>query len=519
MGPLNQRKRFIFIAALLLSVLPGFAWRCCAQEPAQQPAQQPAQELTFPIEGFLVEGNTLLPPEVVQDTLEAMIGPDKKASDVETARDTLEKLYHSKGYPTILVSIPEQRVQEGIIRLDVTESKVAKLATVGNRYVTSGKILNSLPSMKPGAVLYTPDVQKEISKANENADVKVTPSLSQGNEAGTVDVDLKVEDTLPLHASLELSDRYSPGTTPLRLNAVVHYDNLWQRDHSLSLQYQTSPEDPNQVEVGAAAYSLPAPWAVTHTILFSGIWNSSNTAFGEGFTAVGKGQMFGARYVLPLPALTNYTHNLIVGVDYKDFQNLTSELTNTPSSSSNGANPPVTYVPLSFAYTSFLTDPHGVTQFSSGLNMAFRGLISNETAFAGNRYDARGDYLYATGGIQRTQDLFAGTKLFVKADGQVSDSPLINNEQYAGGGIENVRGYHETEALGDSAVHCTVEFRGPEMAASHGVCDGKLQCTPFVFYDQAHLFIMDPLAGQQATFQSRGDRRRRKRNLRQVFRV
>ena len=151
--------------------------------------------------------------------------------------------------------------------------------------------------------------------------------------------------------------------------------------------------------------------------------------------------------------------------------------------------------------------------------MAFRGLISNETAFAQNRYDARGDYLYATGGVQRTQDLFAGTKLFVKADGQVSDAPLINNEQYAGGGLDNVRGYHETEALGDSAVHCTVEFRGPEMAASHGVCDGKLQCTPYVFYDQAHLFVLDPLPGQEARFRSRGDRRRRKRTLRQVFRV
>ena len=136
MGSRNHRKRFIFIAALLLSVLPGFACRCCAQ-------QQPAQELAFPISGFLVEGNTLLPPEVIQDTLEAMIGPDKKASDVETARDTLEKLYHSKGYPTVLVSIPEQRVQEGIIRLDVTESKVAKVATVGNRYVTSEKILKA----------------------------------------------------------------------------------------------------------------------------------------------------------------------------------------------------------------------------------------------------------------------------------------------------------------------------------------------------------------------------------------
>ncbi|MGO9312936.1 MAG: ShlB/FhaC/HecB family hemolysin secretion/activation protein [Syntrophobacteraceae bacterium] len=507
MGSRNHRKRFIFIAALLLSVLPGFACRCCAQQqPAQQqPAQQqPAQELAFPISGFLVEGNTLLSPEVIQDTLEAMIGLDKKASDVETARDTLEKLYHSKGYPTVLVSIPEQKVQEGIIRLDVTESKVAKLATVGNRYVTSEKILNSLPSMKPGAVLYTPEVQKEITKANENADVKVTPSLSQGNEPGTVDVDLKVEDTLPLHATLELSNRYSPDTTPLRLNAVIHYDNLWQSDHSLSLQYQVSPEDPNQVEVGAAAYSLPAPWAANHTILFSAIVNNSNTAFGEGFSAVGKGNMVGLRYVLPLPALTSYSQNLIIGVDYKDFQNLTSQLTNTPSTNSSGENPQVIYFPLSFAYTSFLTDPRGVTQFSTGLNMAVRGLISNDTAFAGNRFDARGDYLYATGGVQRTQDLFAGTKLYVKADGQVSDAPLINNEQYSAGGIDNVRGYRETEELGDSAVHCTVELRAPEIAASHGLCDGKVQCTPYIFYDQAHVYVIDPLPGQEPNFNLEG---------------
>ncbi|MGO9018927.1 MAG: ShlB/FhaC/HecB family hemolysin secretion/activation protein [Syntrophobacteraceae bacterium] len=508
MGTLNQRKRFIFIAVLLVSVLPGFACRCCAQQPAQEQAQeqvqQPAQELSFPIAAFLVEGNTLLPPEVIQDTLEGIIGPGKKASDVETARDTLEKLYHSKGYPTVLVGIPEQRVQEGIIRLDVTESKVAKVATVGNRYITAEKILRGLPSMEPGGVLYTPEVQKQIGKANENADVKVTPSLSPGTEAGTVDVDLNVQDKLPLHATLEVSNRNSPDTTPLRLNAVVHYDNFWQMDHSISLQYQTSPEDPSQVEVGAAAYSMPAPWNVSQTILLSGIWTNSNTAFGEGFSTVGNGHMFGLRYVMPLPGFTDYTHNLILGVDYKDFQNVNVQLANVPSSKSNGENPPVTYFPLSFVYTSFLTDPRGMTQFSAGLNMAFRGLISEEEAFAQNRFDARGNYLYATGGIDRTQDLVAGTKVHVKMDGQVSDAPLINNEQYAGGGLQNVRGYYETDALGDSAVHCTVELLAPEMAASHGVCDGKLQSTPFVFFDRAHLFVLDALPSQQNVFDLTG---------------
>jgi hemolysin activation/secretion protein len=493
MDAFNQPKLFIFITVLLFSVLPGFACRCCCD-------QQQAQELTFPIAGFLVEGNTLLPPEAVQDTLEGMIGPGKKSSDVETARDTLEKLYHAKGYPTVLVAIPEQRVQEGIIRLDVIESKIAKVATVGNRYITAEKVLKGLPSIRPGEVLYTPDVQKEVGKENENADVKVTPSLSQGSEAGTVDVDIKVEDKLPLHASLEVSNRYSPNTTPLRLNAVIHYDNLWQRDNSLSLQYQTSPLNASQVEVGAVAYSLPAPWNLNHTILLSGIWNSSNTGFGEGFTSIGNGHMFGLRYVLPLPGFTNYTHNLIIGLDYKDFQNSTLQL----GGKSSGVTPPVTYFPLSFMYTSYLADPRGVTQFSTGLNMAFRGLISDETAFAGNRFDAQGNYLYATGCVERTQDLIAGTKVFVKADGQVSDAPLINNEQYAGGGLENVRGYKETDALGDCAVHCTVELHAPEMAASHGIGNGKLKCTPFAFYDVAHLSVLDALPGQQASFDLEG---------------
>jgi hemolysin activation/secretion protein len=497
MGTSSKLTRFISISVLaFICVLPGLAPNCFAQ--------QHAQELAFPIEGFLVEGNTLLPPEVIQDTIEGMIGPDRKASDVEAARDALEKLYHSKGYPTVLVNIPEQSVQEGIIRLEVTESKIGKVATTGNRFVTAEKIQRSLPSMKPGEVLYTPEVQKEFSKTNENPDVKVTPSVSQGSEPGTVDVDLKVEDKLPLHASLEVSNRASPNTTPLRLNAVLHYDNFWQQDHSVSLQYQTSPMDPSQVEVGAAVYSLPAPWNRDHLILFSGIWSDSNTAFGEGFSTVGNGQQFGLRYVIPLPGFANYSHNLIAGVDYKNFRNINVQLENVPNSQSNGENPPVIYFPLSFAYSSYLADLHGLTQFTAGLNMAFRGFISDEKTFAENRYDAKGNYLYATGRVERTQDLIAGAKLFGKVDGQISDGPLINNEQYSGGGLENVRGYHETEALGDCALHCTVELRAPEMAASHGIGDGKLKCTPFAFYDRAQLFVLDALPKQQDTFDLKG---------------
>ena len=461
--------------------------------------QKPAQGPTFPVAAFLVEGNTILSPDDIQHALEGMVGPGKKPSDIETARSSLEKLYHLKGYPTVLVSIPQQSVKGGIIRLDVTESKIAHVKTAGNRYVTSEKLMQSLPSLKPGNILYAPEVEKEFAKANQDPDMKVTPSLSVGSEPGTVDVTLNVKDQLPLHASLELSNLASPNTTDLRLNAVIHYDNLWQQGHSLSLQYQTSPEDPSEVEVGAAAYMMPAPWNQNHLILLSGIWSDSNTAFGEGFSTVGKGHQFGLRYVLPLPSSAMFAQNVILGVDYKDFQNIELQ-----GSQGNVSNPAITYFPLSFVYNSNLRDRTGLTQFTAGLNMAFRGLISDEKEFAQNRYDAQGNYLYGTVSAERTQELIAGTKLFVKADGQLSDLPLINNEEYAAGGMETVRGYYQAEELGDNAMHCTVELRGPELVKSRGLADGKIECTPYIFYDLAQLYVLDPLPGQQNTFNLQG---------------
>jgi hemolysin activation/secretion protein len=58
-----------------------------------------------------------------------------------------------------------------------------------------------------------------------------------------------------------------------------------------------------------------------------------------------------------------------------------------------------------------------------------------------------------------------------------------------------VRGYKESEVLGDDAVHGTVELIGPDLGRMLNVWD-KLQLFPYVFYDAATLWIKDPLPGQ-----------------------
>ena len=273
---------------------------------------------------------------------------------------------------------------------------------------------------------------------------------------------------------------------------MVRYDNLWQKEHSLSLQYQISPQDPKEVEVLGFSYSLPTPWDSDHQLAIYGIWSDSNVATGEGFTVIGKGQIFGIRYVIPLLPYKLYAHNITLGLDVKHF----NQAVGFTTGSGETTHTPITYMPLSSAYSASLPDDMGgTTQFSAGLNMSFSGVVSHESEFELKRFKGKANYLFATAGVQRTQKLPLGMNLFAKLDGQISDQPLIDNEQYSVGGMESVRGYKESETLGDNAVHGTLEISFSDPFEKLKI-EKWFQATPFLFYDIARVTIRDPLPGQ-----------------------
>lgn len=484
----SVRKGFqrILTAALWMVLTVGIA--CAAETGA-----------TFEIKAFELSGNSLYPAEKLMEMIKPYTGAGKTAKDVENARDALEKFYHTSGYPAVLVNIPEQTVKDGLIKLQIIESRVGRVKISGNRYFTSEKMMRDLRSFNPGEMLYLPKVQVELGRLNRNQDIKVEPLMTPGSEPGKIDIELKVEDKLPLHGYVELNNRATQDTSDLRLNAMLRYDNFWQRAHSIAFQYQTSPQDTNEVEALSAAYVLPAPWNEDHQWVFFGVWSDSNTAFGEGFQVTGKGKIFGTRYAVPLPPYKLYAHNITLGLDYKDFK----EDVGFTTESGETTHTPVTYLPLSIAYGSVLQDSWGLTQFSAGLNMSFRGIVSDQREFDAKRYKGTAGYFYVKADLQRNQKLPWGMGLLMKAEGQVSDSPLIGNEQYTAGGMESVRGYKESEALGDDAVCAKLELSFPDPLEKSAT--GKLfQMSPFIFYDFAYLGIKDPLGGQSQSARLEG---------------
>ena len=213
--------------------------------------------VTFDLLEFSVEGNTTLADVDIERAVYPMLGPGKTVGDVEKARAALEAAYQQGGYLSVSVVIPEQSVATGIIRLQVIEGQVERLKVSGNQYTSRKNLREEVPELASGTVPHFPTMQAELAQASRSPDRRVTPLLRPGTRPGTMEVELAVEDELPLHGNIELNNRQSPDTSLLRLEAGVRYANLFQKQHSAGLNYVVSPEKTDEVSVLAGFYSAP----------------------------------------------------------------------------------------------------------------------------------------------------------------------------------------------------------------------------------------------------------------------
>ena len=451
-----------------------------------------AEEGRFDLFEIAVEGNSVLSTAQIEKTVYPFLGENKRIEDVEAARSALEKAYQGNGYLTVFVDIPEQKVQNGVVRLRVTEGQVERLRVTGSRYYSLGAIREKTPELAEGKVPYFPDVQKQLAAVNRGGDRRVTPVLRPGLSPGKVEVDLKVDDSLPVHGSVELNNRYSADTSHTRLLANLRYDNLWQKEHSLSIGIQTAPENTEDTSVFLANYVWPLD-SGDYMAVYGLISNSDVAAVGD-VNVLGDGKIAGLRYIMPLRAREGFFHTLTLGVDYKKFNDTVTLL------GADSVDTPISYVPFTLGYEANLYAAQSMTQFTSTLNFNLRGLADEEVEclpgvylneFACKRYKAEANYAFLRLEVKHTRQLENGWSLFGRVLGQAASGPLISNEQFSAGGVDTVRGYTESIAAGDNGLVAGIELRTPSF--------GKETLDELIFYvfaEGASLSVQEALPGQ-----------------------
>jgi hemolysin activation/secretion protein len=465
-------------------------------------AALPPQQARFDVHEYRVLGNTVLSNRDIETVLYPLLGDNKTLADVEIARAALEKAFHDRGFGTVFVDIPEQDVDEKIVRLKVTEGRLHEVHIAGARYFSERKILADVPAATAGTVPNLPELQQQLTAVNvQTADRAVVPILKAGPLPGTVDLALKVDDHLPFHGSMEFDNQNTPSTEPLRMTAALSYTNLFSEFDNVSVQYQGSPQDFSQVKVLAANYAWGALQNGLHPSVYF-VDSDSNVPAVSTLGVLGKGQIYGARFGLPLTDAPGMPQSLTLGVDYKHFL---QSIAIAPAAGSGAGvqlnNTPISYVDLSIAYAGNWSSDIVQGTLGTAVNFGLRGAPNDSDEFANKNFKAQANYFYLKIDGSMFIHLPVGFILNLRADGQFAVEPLITNESFSITGSSAVRGYLEAESLSDSGLVGSVQIQSPTWQVKTFQL-GDL----FVFYDEGHSRVLDPLPGQvgASTLRSRG---------------
>jgi hemolysin activation/secretion protein len=217
-------------------------------EPRSATAGAPTNAATrLCVEAYEIRGDTLLSTNTLMSIFAKRTGTNVTYADIMQAAQDLQMEYRTRGYPTVSVTVPAgQRFTNGvpgIVKIRVFQGRLSEIYVTHNHYFSSNNVMRTLPSLHTNMILNGPLFQAELDRANANQDRQIYPQLEPGAEENTTALQLQVKDRLPLHGKIDLNNQSSPGTPDLRLNTSASYQNLWQLEHSMGVQYSFSPQE------------------------------------------------------------------------------------------------------------------------------------------------------------------------------------------------------------------------------------------------------------------------------------
>lgn len=458
-------------------------------------AEEPQAIPRFDIISFNVEGNTLLQKAEVDSILASFTGKQKDFGTVQEAIDALESAYHQHGFTTIQIILPEQELENGIIRLVISEIHIASVKIEGNKFFSEQNIRRSIPSLKEGVAPNINKISASLKVANENPAKKVSMQLENSDKENEVNALLKVVDEKQWKVTLTADNTGNRDTGESRTGVVLQHANVFNRDNVLSLQYTTSPEKIDKVTIFGFGYHIPV-YSFGDSIDFFASYSDvdSGTIF-AGTTDIkvsGRGSSFGTRYNQNLMRIGTYEHKLSYGIDYRKYISNATLLSTIPMDSD------VIVHPVSLNYAGTLQFTGGEAGFNLSLvHNIPGGAKGSDEDFQRVRGVAKSDYTIIRYGANFGYVLPLDMQFRFIFSGQYTNNSLVSGEQFGIGGANSVRGFQEREASDDIGNSGSIELYSPDIFKLMKI--DKAQVRMLVFYDAGQVAKVGTLPGEEGS--------------------
>ncbi|MEW6313418.1 MAG: POTRA domain-containing protein [Pseudomonadota bacterium] len=448
----------------------------------------------FEIIRFVIEGSSLLKSEEAQRSVAPYAGKDKSFADVQYALEALQAAYRAVGYDAVQVILPEQTLEQGVVRFRVIEGRIAKVRIEGNRHHDTDNVRNSIPGLIEGEAPRSRRVAASLRVANENPSKQTSLLLKDGEKEGDIDATFKLTDEKPQKTFITLDNSGTSQTGRFRLGAGYQNANLFNRDHVATVQYITSPENPSRVTVLGMGYRIPLYARGDSIDVVAGYSDVDSGTVQDLFNVSGSGSILGVRYNQYLPRLgENYDQKVGYGLDYRAYQNRVVLAVGGGSS----LVPDITVHPFSLTYTGGWRSTGNEVGFYLGAAQNIPGGNAGTSAdFSASRTNATASYRIYRYGATLAHSFLSDWQVRAQVHGQDTRDALVSGEQFGVGGADNVRGFLEREFAEDRGHRGSVEIYSPDFGDAISSVNLKLRA--LVFADAADTKRTDPLPGEIA---------------------
>lgn len=395
-----------------------------------------------PVMPTTVALNLLIPSDELKPVIAPYLNRSLTFKDLKELCKKLREAYHSRGL-FALIGVPPQGIQGDEVTLEVLVSIMGDLHIEGNHYFRASKI-KSYWRISKGEILRYDKIVQGIQDMNEHPDRLVKSGLKAGLKPGTTDVILKVEEHLPVHAKYSFDNQGAKLTGHERTGFMLRHNNLLSVDDTFLIGTNFGET------YGALFLQHKIPLNARGTDFIYGFSHSQVNPKKEfkplGVNGISQTYNFSLRQ--KLHSGRRVTAGAHVGFDFKEKRTRTRSVT---------------------------TVWDRLRILSTGGEMQFRDktgiwTAEQEVAFSfsphGDGYlltsrQAESHFFKTTLSLERNQRLPFGTSGVVRVQGQLSPGKLPPQEEILLGGATSVRGYPESDYLGDQGVLTNVEYHTP----------------------------------------------------------
>lgn len=402
---------------------------------------------TVAVQYFQFFGNSLFDSDVLRAITLEYEGRNLTLLEIYEAADKVTSFYVAEGFTLASVNVPPQKIDDGIVRLEVIEGVVGAVTIQGAKSYKSKSVAGYLNAVKPGNIYRGSALTESLSLLNDLPGLRTRAILRPGSDLGVSDVVIQATED-PFSAFISVDNHGRENIGELRVTGGATINNPLRIGDQLQLVGLISEEA--LLAYGYVSYSLPVNKLGTRLALSYG---EAQFELDEDFVDGVDGENRTARAELSHSFIRTPSDRLgmTLGVSY----------TKANADLFGLRLPGDTDLTLAEIGATLLHiwPNSGATQISLGASSNFQEGTANELAEPGRRdhqlFRGELDFLHLHALPQRFQ-------LLARVAGAFSpEDALPDTQQFSLGGPASVRGYPSSEARGDTGIFGSLTLRRP----------------------------------------------------------